>query len=60
MTNLGGTQHYMAPEQLLKSQEYKNGKSYFILTDVYGFGSLVADLFFKSKNLQGQGLEKFS
>jgi len=29
------------------------------LTDVYGFGSLVADLFFKSKILQGKGLKEF-
>ncbi len=59
MTNLGGTQQYMAPEQL-KSKTNQKSKSYFILTDVYGFGSLVADLFFKSKIFQGQGLEEFS
>jgi hypothetical protein len=42
----------MAPEQLISKTNDKS-LSYFILTDVYGFGSLVADLFFKSKILQG-------
>jgi hypothetical protein len=60
MTNLGGTDMYMAPEQLLKIDEKgtkTHGTSIAILTDVYGFGSLVADLFFKIKIEQGKGLE---
>ncbi len=53
MTNLGGTKDYMAPEQIKDV-----GKSYAILTDVYGYGSLIADLFFNVKITQGKGLEK--
>jgi hypothetical protein len=48
MTNIGGTDDYMAPEQIKEI-----GKSYAIWTDVYGYGSLVADLFFNVKITQG-------
>ncbi len=37
------------PKPMLQEQQF--------LTDVYGFGSLVADLFFKIKIEQGKGLE---
>ncbi len=40
MTILGGTDEYMAPEQLTQEKSIK------ILTDVYQFGCLVAELFF--------------
>jgi hypothetical protein len=60
MTNMAGTDLYMAPEQLQKIDEHgtkTDGTSYAVLTDVYGFGSLVADLFFNIKIEQGKGLE---
>jgi hypothetical protein len=53
MTNIGGTDDYMAPEQIKEI-----GKSYAIWTDVYGYGSLVADLFFNVKITQGKGLKE--
>ncbi len=37
--NMGGSPVYMAPEQ-------KKDKCYQYLTDVYGFGSTMADIFF--------------
>lgn len=52
MTNVGGTEDYMAPEQVRVINT-----SYAILTDVYGFGSLVADLFFNFKIRHGEGLK---
>jgi serine/threonine protein kinase len=52
MTNSGGTPLYMAPEQMPPIK-----KCYPYLTDIYGYGSLVADLFFDIKIKQGEGLE---
>ncbi len=48
-----GTPLHMAPEQMISK------KFYPILTDIYGYGSLVADLFFDIKIEQGKGIEEF-
>ncbi len=50
--NMGGTPVYMAPEQ-------KNYKCYQYLTDVYGFGSTLADIFFGIKIEYGKRLREF-
>ncbi len=50
--NMGGTPVYMAPEQ-------KNYKCYQYLTDVYGFGSTLADIFFGIKIEYGKRLKEF-
>jgi hypothetical protein len=54
MINSGGTPYYMAPEQVMESKN----KCYPILTDIYGFGSLVADLFFDIKIEYGKRLKE--
>ncbi len=50
--NMGCSPSYMAPEQ-------KNEKCYQYLTDVYGFGSTLADLFFGVKIEYGKKLKEF-
>ena len=52
VSNAGCSPLYMAPEQ-------KNGKCYQYLTDVYGFGSTMADIFFGIKIEYGKRLKKF-
>jgi serine/threonine protein kinase len=54
MINSGGTPYYMAPEQVMKPIN----KCYPYLTDIYGFGSLITDLFFDIKIEQGKRLEE--
>ncbi len=49
---MGGTPIYMAPEQ-------KKEKCYQYLTDVYGFGSTLADIFFGIKIEYGKRLKEF-
>ena len=49
---MGGTPIYMAPEQ-------KTYKCYQYLTDVYGFGSTLADIFFGIKIEYGKRLKEF-
>ena len=49
---MGCSPLYMAPEQ-------KNGKCYQYLTDVYGFGSTLADIFFGIKIEYGKRLKEF-
>ncbi len=49
---LGGSPLYMAPEQ-------KDGKCYQYLTDVYGFGSTIADIFFGIKIEYGKRMKEF-
>ncbi len=53
ITDSRGTPLHMAPEQLISQ------KFYPILTDIYGYGSLVVDLFFDIKIEQGKGIEEF-
>ena len=48
--NMGGSPSYMAPEQT-------SGKCYQFLTDVYGFGSTMADIFFGIKIEYGKRLK---
>jgi hypothetical protein len=50
--NKGYTPFYMAPEQNI-------GKCYECLTDVYGFGSTVVDIFFGIKIEYGKRLQEF-
>ncbi len=52
MRIMGGTPIYMAPEQ-------KKYKCYQYLTDVYGFGSTLADIFFGIKIEYGKRLKEF-
>ncbi len=50
--NKGGTSIYMAPEQ-------NEGKFFQYQTDVYGFGSILADIFFGIKIEYGKRLKEF-
>ena len=50
--NMGCSPLYMAPEQ-------RNEKCYQYLTDVYGFGSTLADIFFGIKIEYGKRLNEF-
>ncbi len=50
--NMGFSPLYMAPEQ-------RNEKCYQYLTDVYGFGSTLADIFFGIKIEYGKRLKEF-
>ncbi len=50
--NIGGTPYYMAPEQ-------KNYKCYQDLTDIYGFGATLVDIFFGIKIEYGKRLNEF-
>ncbi len=52
MRILGGSPLYMAPEQ-------DNKKCYQYLTDVYGFGSTLADIFFGIKIEYGKRIKEF-
>ncbi len=49
---MGASPLYMAPEQ-------KSGKCYQYLTDIYGFGSTLADIFFGIKIEYGVKLKEF-
>ena len=49
---MGGTPIYMAPEQ-------KKEKCYQYLTDIYGFGSTMTDIFFGIKIEYGKRLKEF-
>ncbi len=50
--NIGCSPLYMAPEQ-------KKEKCYQYLTDVYGFGTTLADIFFGIKIEYGKKLKEF-